>query len=369
MQIGGLGLITMTLFVLSLFTELGLGTQIMAGQILELTTWKNIRHILLFIIAMTIGIELVGALLFAPIFVPIYGYQEGFFLALFHAVSSFCSAGITIGNTAMPHYVHNQPMIFLTTLLMAIGGLGFITWYELAEYMQARYQQRRKRLSLQSKITLYGSGSLFLISAVLFWILEHDHLLAGMSALQTINTVLFHAISFKSSGFLLFNCNQFQLATLVLIMVISFIGSSPGSTGSGVKITTFTIFFTMIKQAIVGKTTVEIRGRRIPLEQVFKAAAIVSLGLVFVVAILFFLLITEQQWLFIDILMEAMGAFSNSGISTGITAALSSLGKIAIMITMLIGRIGSVTLVLALKLRTVKETTEFSYPEERVMLG
>ncbi len=151
-------------------------------------------------------------------------------------------------------------------------------------------------------------------------------------------------------------------------MFISFIGSAPGSTGSGIKITTFAIFLALLKAAISGKTTVTLQGRTIPLSQVYRSIAIVSIGLGWVLLTTFCLLITEKELTFIEIFFEAMSAFTSLGMSTNITASLSTVGKIFIIASMIVGRIGSFTLILALKLKK-KKAAEFSYPEEQVMLG
>ena len=236
-------------------------------------------------------------------------------------------------------------------------------------YIMSLTKKNRYRFSLHSKIILYGSTALLITSAIIFWILEHDNTLANMSSMQTIIYALFHAVSFKSAGFIVTCLDQFQLATLFIIMIISFIGSSPGSTGSGVKITTFTVFLATIKAAITGRTSVEIKGRRLLKEQVNRAVAIVSLSLAWIFLTTFCLLITEKNWQFFELLFEAVSAFTTLGLTTGVTSTLSTAGKLFIIASMIIGRIGSLTLILALKLKTQREVGDFQYPEERIMLG
>ncbi len=192
---------------------------------------------------------------------------------------------------------------------------------------------------------------------------------AGFSTIGSTVNCLFYAVSFKSTGFLTAPLLELQLATLFLILFISFIGSAPGSTGSGIKITTLAIFIATIKSAISGKTIVELRGRTIPQDQVYKAIAILTISILFILLATFCLLITEKKWSFFDLLFEATSAFTTLGITTGVTPTLSLIGKILIIVCMVIGRIGSFTLILALKLKKKKDTAPFKYPEERVMLG
>ncbi len=366
-QIGGLGLITMTLFFISLFMDLGLNTQLMAGQILEIESWKNIKRILIFIILVTLYTELIGALLvFAAL--PEMPKSEAWLTALFHSVASFCNAGFSL-LTPHPEIVGNNPLILITTIaLMIIGGLGFVTWYEIVEYISSFFAKQRHRFSLHSKIILYASAILFVITATLFWILEHNNTLAKMSIPGGILNSIFHAISFKSAGFVTTSVGDFQIATLFLIMIIGFIGSSPGSTGSGIKITTFVLFLATIKASIRGRTDVEIGGRRIPIDQIYRVVAIIAISVGWVLITTFCLLITEKDWSLLDTIFETSTAFTSLGLSTGITSTLSVIGKLFIIITMFIGRVGSFTMILALRMRR-KETSEFTYPEERVMLG
>lgn len=368
-QIGGLGLITMTLFFVSLFMDFGLGAQMIAGQILELETWKKIKRILVFIILFTLYSELIGSFLTYTAIRSSLPTREAWLVALFHGVASFCNAGFSL-ITDQPEVIGTNRLILITTsCLMLIGGIGFVTWHELALYFYSLWYKTRYRLSLHSKIILYGSSTALLSSAIIFWIIERENSLATLSKTDVIINCLFHAISFKSAGFTTVDVSAFLMPTLFIIMIISFVGSSPGSTGSGVKITTVAIFIATIKAAISGRTHIEMKGRTIPLDQVNRSIAIIALSIGWVLLITFCMLITEKSWSFLDILFETVTAFTSIGLSTGATNTLTFVGKIFIIISMFIGRIGSFTLVLALRLNRKKETTEFSYPEERIMLG
>ncbi len=367
-QLGGLGLITMTIIVLSMFMNLGLGTQSMAGKILEIESWRQIKKILITITLVTICSELIGTLLIFSVLKHDYSNGMAWFTALFHAVSSFCSAGITLFEGGMSAYKHSYLIIFTTMILMFIGELGFITWQEIGQWVRARYRKKRYRFSLHSKIIFHASTTLIICSGIIFWILEYRNILAHSSIVQTITDTLFYVVSFRSTGFILTSAGSFQIATIMLIMFISFVGSAPGSTGSGIKITTFAVFLAAVKAAISGKTAVSLQGRSIRLSQVYRSIAIVSVGFGWVLLTTFCLLITEQGFTFIEIFFEAMSSFTSLGMSTSITPSLSTVGKLFIIGSMIIGRIGSFTLILALKLKK-RPATEFSYPEEQIMLG
>jgi trk system potassium uptake protein len=373
-QIGALGLATMSLFIISLFIDLGLATRFMAGQLFELDSWHNIKKILIFTFGATFMLEIAGALCFYSIFKTEYDLGSAIFYSFFHSISAFCNAGISffhfLTEQNLEHYSTNYLFLIATSLLTFFGGLGFITWHEIMMRVRAYVSSKKPhRFSLHSKIILYGSGTLLLTTTLLFFFLEYYNTLAMLPFPLKIANSIFHAISFKSCGFLLGNLTSFLPATLFFIMLIGLIGSSPGSTGSGFKITTFILFVNTIRATVNGETSVEIFEREIPLDQIFKVIAIISIGLGWILFTTFFLLLTETNWSFLEVFFETVSAFSNVGYSLKGTQTLSTFGKLFIMATMFIGRIGALTFILGLKLKTKKETIEFSYPEERVMLG
>ncbi len=371
-QVGGLGLITLTLFIMTLFLELGMATSLMAGQILELESWKNIEKTILLIICLTIGAEALGALLLFPAMSSQFPLYKAIFYSAFHSVSAFCNAGIFLFNGGLIPFNTHYLLLFTVMLLMFIGGFGFIPWHEIVTYIKTFNHRKPHHFSLHTKIIIFMTAIMISISTILIWILEHNNAFSHMSApLAWVNS-LFHAVGFRSTGVLTVHIADFQLATILLMMVSAFIGSSPGSTGSGIKITTFAIFLATIYTAISGRTAVNMKGRRIPKELVNKAIAIVSLSGMWILVVTFCLLITERSFDFIDILLESVSAFTNLGISTGITPAFTTLGKIFLMTSMIVGRIGSLTLMLALRKMAMgrkHESLEVAYPDERVMLS
>lgn len=373
-QIGALGLATMSLFIISLFIDLGLGTRFIAGQLFELDSWHNIKKILIFTFASTISLEILGALSFFSIFKTEYPLGSALFYSLFHSISSFCNAGISffhfLTEQNLQRYSTNYLFLATTAFLTFFGGLGFITWHEIMLRGRAYcFSKKPHRFSLHSKIILYGTGILLLVATVVFLALENNNTLLNLPLPLKLANAIFHAISFKSCGFILGNLTDFHAATLFFILLIGLIGSAPGSTGSGIKITTFVLFLSTIKSAINGRSAVEAFEREIPLDQIYKVIAIISLSLGWILFATFCLLLTETNWNFLDVFFETVSAFSNVGFSLKGTQNLSDFGKLFIMATMFIGRIGSLTFILGLKLKTKKETIEFSYPEERVMLG
>ena len=372
MQVGGIGLITLTLFLLSLFVNFGFAQQLLAGQLLELESWKQIKQIIIFIILFTLFIETLGACLFYPLFKSMFPQEHVLFYAIFHAISSFCNAGISLFPNSLELFHTHYLFLSITALLMIIGALGFITWKEIFYYLGSLNRKKRYTFSLHSKIVLFSTCGAILIASLIYFIVEDYNSFAGMSIFDRIFTSIFQAASYRSGGYTTIPISALTVPTLFVTLFVMFMGSSPGSTGGGVKITSIIIFMATIKAAVTDVTEVEIRGRRLPEDLVYRAIAIVALGISWICISTLLLLISECSSNLMTVLLECVSAFTNVGISTGLTRMLTDSGKFLIMLNMIIGRIGSLTLLLALRqmaLRKGPEPRTFSYPEERVMLG
>lgn len=366
-QIGGIGLATLTIFVISLFTNLGFSTKLMLGEMFELGSWKNTRQILIFIITFTLLVELIGALCIYLIISPRYSFHDAIFHAIFHSISSFCSAGLSSFGNSMIDFQHNLPMLAVTGILILFGTLGFITWYELYTHNIKSFSLKRISLSLTTKVVLSLTAILICIVTILLLILEGSTQFPCASWITSVSNMLFNAIAYRSTGFTTIDLKTVQSATVFLIIMYSFIGSSPGSTGGGIKVTTFALFLATVRSVVMGRTVIELKGRRIPQDQIFKAMAILSLSFCWIIFSTFCLLLIEKEISFIGIFFETVSSFTTLGLATDITPYLSSVGKLLIILNMFIGRIGSLTLLLALRART--EKAEFQYPEERIMIS
>ncbi len=368
MQVGALGLVTLTISVMALFFDLRLTTRHLTEEIFEIDSWNVSHQLLIFIILMTTVVEAIGALNIFLIIRHEYTLPRAVFNAIFHSISSFTSTGIICLDMPGKVFPHNPPLMLITAVLALMGGLGFFVWQEIFLYFKALRNKKRFCWSLHSKVVVSTSAIIIAFAAVMFFYLEYVlHNNEHDSLIFALGNALFNAITCRSAGITTFQISFIHFATLFLIMIISFIGSSPGSTGSGIKTTTFALFLASVRATISRRSEVELKGRTISHEQIFKAMAILSVSVCWIAVTIFCLLITEQGWRFIDISFEAFAAFANLGLSTGITPYLSTAGRYIVMISMFIGRVGSLTLLLAFKKQ--KEKNEFHYPEERVILG
>lgn len=372
-QIGGIGLVTLTIFLLSFFVNFGFATQLMATQLLQLEGWKNIRVFIAFIVGLTLCFELCGAVIFFMLFITELPLKKALFFSVFNAIASFCNTGITIPTGSSITYSTSVVMSLTASILMIFGSLGFVTWNEIMQYFQARNKNKRYQFSLHSKIILYATATIIIATFVSFLLLEWDNTLVSFpGGMQKYVYAFFQAVSARSAGFTTPLFYFFKLPTLLLILLIAFIGGSPASTSGGVKITTITLVLITIRSAIKGKTSSDIQGRSIPLDQVYRAIAIMLLSIAWILGATFLLTLTEQGQTLEMLFFETSSAFCTLGLSLGSTKILSVYGKIIIMTSMIIGRIGSLTLILALKAvasRNKQEGIDFSYPEERVILS
>ena len=369
-QMGGLGLITLTLFLFSFFADLSLATQFMAEKVLEVDSWKKGKKLLRFILLTTGIFELLGtAAIYASLNNNTYwSTQETskkLFYAFFHAVSSFNNAGFTLFADGIKPFSDTMLFIIPTGILVFIGGFGFISLYELITY----HRQTNKKilyLSLQTRIIISVTFFIIAISTLTFLLLEPYNLSQENNWVHSCIDAVFNAISSRNAGLTTFDIQSLSNATLFFILIIAFIGSAPGSSGSGIKVTSFAILLATIRAVIQGTLNIRIKEREIARDQVFKTFCIITLSMSWIVIMFFFLLILEDTMPFFALLFEVMSAFTTLGMSLGITAHLALLSKIIILTTMFIGRIGSVTLVLAIS-RSIK--TDYHYPEERIMIS
>lgn len=352
-QIGGIGLMTLSIIFMSIFLDLGLTTQLMAGRFLEMEGISKAKHILSFIISSTLLIELVGALL-VLLSVP----EFTFFEAIFHSISSFCNAGFSLQANMLSRFSNNYNMLFVTMALMALGGLGFPVLYDL---LTQPFKKRRSQFSLHTKLVIFSAALIITLGTILFLTIQYKSL-----SLHNVINSLFNAISVRSTGFITMPIADIVTPIYLLIMVMAFIGSAPASTGSGIKTTAIFIAYATAKSVICGEKNIHLFGREVGNAQIQKILSILILSISWISISTFLMLVFEGSD-FLRTLFESFSSFCNLGLSIGLTPTLSNLGKIITMISIVMGRIGPITLALVFAAKNEKRA--ISYPEEKLMLS
>lgn len=364
-QMGGLGIMTMaTLIFLILGKKITLRERLVMQEALNQGTLSGLVKLTRYIIATTIIFEGAGALLLSLRFTRIYGFSKGIYFGIFHAVSAFNNAGFDlIGNfKSLTPFVEDPLVNIVVMSLIIFGGLGFSVLYDIFTTRSFH------KLSLHSKVVLSTTAALLALGFISYYSLEYFNVktLGSLSPLGKILAAAFQSVTPRTAGFNTISLSDLTMPSKYITILLMFIGASPGSTGGGIKTSTFASILMMIYTVIASKEDTEIYQRRIPHDNIFKAVsiAVVSLMLVFISS--FILTITEHAD-FLKILFETTSAFGTVGLSLGITPELSKIGKIIIIFTMFAGRVGPLTLVLALGSR--KNKAILKYPEERILVG
>jgi len=366
LQTGGLGLMVFaTMHALVTGRRIGLRERILLQEQTGQSRLAGLVSLSKRIIIATMVFELIGAIVLGAAIGKARNlpFAESMFQGLFHSVSAFCNAGFDILGDSLVGFQSSTAVVLTVSFLVIFGGLGFHVIVDL--YVN---RLRWKALSLHSKLVIKMTAGLLAVAAVAFLAMEWDN--PGTLGPQGLKTKLlsswFQSVTPRTAGFNTIVEQNLRAPAALLTMVLMFIGASPGGTGGGVKTTTFAVAATMVRTSVGGAHDVEIAKRRLPTDVVWKALTIIliSLTLVLVSTIL---VSGFEQAPFMDVMFEVMSAFGTVGLSRGITASLSSASKVVIMCTMFAGRVGPLSLAIALSRQ--KGNGKARYPEERVTVG
>ncbi len=371
-QIGGLGLITFTTFFnVAIGRKLGLRNMQLAQESLNSTTFFDVTHLVKAVVLISMAMEFCGAVLLCTTFVPKYG-AEGIFMSIFMSVSAFCNAGFDLLGmegeyVSLCNYNGNPVVIFTISFLIIIGGLGFLVWKDIYTY------RKTKILMLHTKIVLIMTGTLIVSGMLIFLLLEWNNpaTLGGLSLPEKFSAAFFQSVTLRTAGFNSVDVNSLHSLTKLGSIVLMFIGAAPGSTAGGVKVTTFAVIVMTVVSVIRGKGDTIILKRRVEKNVVYKALAVVSIAL-FVVCIstitIYFSNPDPAEVTGVNALFESVSAFGTVGISTGVTGVANAPSKIALILTMFIGRVGPVSLALALAMRG-KPPRDVIVPDGKILVG
>ncbi len=362
-QIGGMGVVTAAL-TLSFISgrRIGLKQRSLMQESISAPQVGGIVRLTRFIVFTTFCIELVGALLLVPSFVPEFGWERGLWYALFHAVSAFCNAGFDLMGvrgsfSSMTTFEQNIPVNLVLMLLIIIGGIGFLVWNDIREH-GFRFRQHR----LQTKIVLLTSGILILLGALWLFSFELEDLAPG----QRILPAFFQSVTLRTAGFNTVDLNRISGGGQSLMILWMLIGGSPGSTAGGVKTTTVAVLLLTAVSVFRQRHDVDCFGRRIA-DSVLRNA--VTLLVMYI--LLFFtggVLISRLENLpLLSCLFESASALGTVGLSLGITGQLGTASRIILILLMFSGRVGGLTLIYAA--HTLRPSSGSTRPLEKVTVG
>lgn len=366
-QIGGLGFMTMaTAGAFIMGRRIGLRNRLIMQEALNQMSISGVVRLTKYVILTTFTIEAIGAFLLSFKFIPQFGFAKGVAFSIFHSISAFCNAGFDImGNyTSLTSFVRDPLVNIVIMGLILIGSIGFSVIVDIARNKQY------KKLSVHSKLVIMTSLVLLGVGFILFLAIEWNNpaTLGGLTIPQKILGAMFQSVTPRTAGFNTIPIDQLETPSKLITMVLMFIGGSPGSTAGGVKTTTVGIMVLTILMVIRGKDEIEFSFRRISKDTANKALAIFGIVLTIALTIITLLTITEPNLEFIDIVFEVFSALGTVGLSTGITSSLSTVGKLIIAIAMFFGRVGPLTMVIALTQRGRRKAL-VRYPEGKVSVG
>ncbi len=363
---GSLGFMTMaTLIFVFLGRKISLRDRLLVKEALNQDSVAGLVRLVLTVVKMAVAFILLGTITMCFRFIPQLGFGRGLFVALFHSISAFGNAGFDLmGDFNSLSLFPTDYLVNGTIMaLFIIGGLGFTVILELA-----RHFRHHERISLHSHLVLIITAVLLVSGTIIILILEHNNpnTMGSLSTGGKIFTALFTAATPRTAGFNVLNTATLTYPTVLILMAFMFIGASPTSTGGGVKTTTFGIVFFTFVNMIRGRQEPVVFSRVFSLNQIMKAVSIMSaaVGLIFIAT---FIMAIFEDHEFSALLFEAFSAFGTVGLSRGITPDLTNPSKVALILTMFGGRIGPLTLLLALAKR--KQVDVLHYPEEQILIG
>jgi trk system potassium uptake protein TrkH len=366
LQIGGLGFMTFSTFTILL---MGKSFSLKDKSVIEndftAGSYKNLKDLLKKIVFMTFAIEIIGAVVLYYQFTGLSGGRR-IFSSIFHSVSAFCNAGFSIFSNSLEDYIANTGINITLMVLIILGGIGFLVMSETLMFLRRKIK-RFSRFSLHSKLVLITSALLILAGFIVIFLEELLNKSNTLPLGTKILSSLFQSVTARTAGFNTINLNYFSFASIFIILLLMFVGASPGSTGGGIKTSSTGVVIAYLRSRLRGRQNVDLFYRNIPTHMIEKAFIVIIISFLLISVSAILLLTFEPGLKMPELVFETVSAFGTVGLSMGITAQLSLPSKLIIMVTMFIGRIGPLTLLIALSKRESRAV--FNYPEENIMIG
>lgn len=373
-QVGGLGVITV-MASLSVFLQrrMGLSDRVLVQDAFNLDSLEGLGSFIKKVIKGTFLVEGIGALLYMTVFVPDFGLK-GVWISVFNAISAFCNAGIDIfAENSLCDYATHPVINLVTSLLIVLGGLGYIVWWDAIRIIKSRLNGKKlglKSLTLHSKIVLVTTAVLLVGGGILFLVFEYNNPLTikGLSLYDKIQVSFFQSVTTRTAGFASVPQENLSNASAVLSLLLMFIGGSPVGTAGGVKTVTFAVIIASAISSVKNKDSVDVFNRSIAKQTVSKAVSVICMsGFIVMLSTLLLSFVTPDASV-IDIAFETVSATATVGLSRNLTSSLNVLGKLIITVTMYFGRVGPISLAVALNMKK-QNTSIIKNPTEDVRVG
>ncbi len=372
-QLGGLGIMTFSsIIVLFVSKKISYQTKKIVQEDLNYNTLFDIQKYIKNVVKTVFFIEFLGAFCLFFVFIGRYSFLKAVYYSVFHSVSAFCNAGFTLYTANLIDFKSNNIINIVIPLLIFLGGIGFAVLNNIQLYVKKKITKDKKkiRLMLTTKMAVIISISLIIIGTVITFFLEMNNpaTLQSLSLHDKILTSIFQSVTTRTAGFQTLDLAHMKMGTVILYIVLMYIGASPGSTGGGVKTTTFGVIVLGVYSTLTNREDIELKRKKITWDIFNKAISIVFISLTYIIFIVFCLSLLETNKGFIELVFETVSAFGTVGLSMNITPELGNISKLLITLTMFVGRVGPLTIAMALSERG-KRRGNYKYPSEDVSVG
>ena len=367
-QMGALGVITISSFFILVFSKkISYKTKKIIQEERNVETLFNIQKFLKKVIFIVFITEIIGAILLFFEFIKKYSFLKALYYSVFHSISAFSNAGFALFSDNLVSFKGSWIVNITISMLVILGGLGFTVIINLYNYY---ITQKDKSILLTTKIAIKYSFILLILGTVvtLFFEYKNESTLLNLTFFEKIGASFFQSMSTRTAGFNTVSISSLRESTALFYIFLMFVGASPGSTGGGIKTTTIGVLFLGVRSILGGLEDVEVGTKRISWELFYKAIAIVVISIFYISIILFLLVIIESKQNFFDLLFEVVSAYGTVGLSRDLTPLLHDSSKLLLILTMFVGRVGSLTIALFLSKNLIK-MKKYKYPEENILIG
>lgn len=362
-QIGGLGIMTMaTAGALIVGKKITLKERLVIKEQLNQKSMSGLVKLTQYVLLSTFAIEAIGAIILSTRFIPKYGIGKGVWFSIFHSISAFCNAGFDITGDSMVPFAGDLSVNITISLLVILGGIGFAIFIDVTK------NKRFKNFNLHTKMVLTITAILLALGMGIFLIIEFNNpsTIGSMDGKDKLITSFFQSVVPRTAGFNSVDIGNVLDTTTFFMIILMFIGGSPGSTAGGTKTTTIGTLVLTTVSIIKGERDVVIFKRRIGEDVINRSLAIIVVSMTLILFVASVLTITEE-FIFLDVLFETTSAFATVGLSRGITPDLSSMGKLIITLTMYAGRVGPLTMAFAFAQKN--KAKKYRYAEGNIIVG
>ena len=372
-QIGGLGVVAfMSAFMIIINKKLKLKDYQLIQDAFNLNTMSGLKKFIKHVFLGTLFIELIGAILYMIVFIPDYGIK-GIWISIFNSVSAFCNAGMDIiGEVSLCDYAINPLVNFTTSLLIVLGGLGFIVWWDVIRVIK-QFKNKKfkcfKSLTLHSKIVISSTLVLIFGGALLIFLFEYNNVntIGALNIFDKIQVSMFQSITTRTAGFATIPQESLTDQSVIVCLILMFIGGSPVGTAGGIKTITAVSLVAIAIASVRNKKEVVLFNRNLSSEITRKAVAVTTMSFMILIISTILLSLTIDRSI-VDILYETASATATVGLSRNLTSFLDNIGKLIIIVTMYLGRVGPISLAIAFKSK--KESSNIILnPTEEVSIG